>query len=147
MDRVEILRELFQNVAVPPAVLAELHLDADRPGSRAIARAKEDGWLLVEDAPDEGDLAKLAELLDRGEAEAIALAKAKDAKLLIDERRGRDVARRRGVSVIGTGGVLLSAKRNDVIDKIAPILEDLTAHGYRLGSELRAELLRLAKET
>lgn len=147
MGRVEILREVFEKVVVPRAVLEELRLDAPRPGSRAIAKAKEDGWLSLDDVPEQGDLAKLAELLDRGEAQAIALAQAKNTKLLIDEKRGRDVARRRGVSVIGTGGVLLVAKRKNVIEKVAPILEDLISHGYRLGSELRAELLRLADET
>jgi predicted nucleic acid-binding protein len=61
-------------------------------------------------------MTQLAKLLDRGEAEAIVLAQSRDARLLIDERKGRAVARRRGVGVIGTGGVLLLAKREHVID-------------------------------
>ena len=91
-------------------------------------------------------MAKLTELLDRGEAEAIVLAQSEEAKLLIDERKGRAVARRRGVTVIGTGGVLLLAKRADVIDQIAPILDELASHGYRLSDGLRGELLLLAGE-
>ena len=56
------------------------------------------------------------------------------------------VARRRGVTVIGTDGVLLLAKREDAIDQIAPVLEDLASHGYRLRDGLRRELLVLAGE-
>ncbi len=144
--RVEILRALFAQVLIARAVLEELQLDASRPGSFALSQAQEKGWLSTADVPESSDMAKLAELLDRGEAEAIVLAQSEEAKLLIDERKGRAVARRRGVMVIGTGGVLLLAKRADVIDQIAPILDELASHGYRLSDELRGELLLLAGE-
>lgn len=50
--------------------------------------------------------------LDRGQAEAIALAVAVDADvLLMDERRGRAVAMRLGQRAIGALGVLVEAKR------------------------------------
>ena len=144
--RVEILGALFEKVLIPQAVLEELQIEASRPGSFALSKAKEEGWLSTEDVPEATDMTQLAELLDRGEAEAIVLAQSRDARLLIDERKGRAVARRRGVGVIGTGGVLLLAKREHVIDQIAPILDELASHGYRLSDELRRELLVLARE-
>jgi predicted nucleic acid-binding protein len=144
--RVEILGALFENVLIPQAVLEELQIEASRPGSSALSKAKEEGWLSVEDVPENTDMTQLTELLDRGEAEAIVLAQSKDARLLIDERKGRAVARSRGVRVIGTGGVLLLAKREHVIDQIAPILDELASHGYRLSDGLRRELLVLAGE-
>jgi hypothetical protein len=144
--RVEILGALFEKVLIPQAVLEELQIEASRPGSFALSKAKEEGWLSTEDVPEDTDMTQLAELLDRGEAEAIVLAQSRDARLLIDERKGRAVARRRGVGVIGTGGVLLLAKREHVIDQIAPILDELASHGYRLSDELRRELLVLARE-
>ena len=143
---VEILHSLFEQILIPQAVLEKLQLEASRPGSVALSKAKEAGWLSIEDVPDSTDMAKLTELLDRGEAEAIVLAQSKDARLLIDERRGRVVARSRGVKVIGTGGLLLLAKREDVIARIAPVLDELASHGYRLSDGLRRELLVLAGE-
>ena len=144
--RVEILGALFEKLLIPQAVLEELQIEASRPGSFALSKAKEEGWLSTEDVPEDTDMTQLAELLDRGEAEAIVLAQSRDARLLIDERKGRAVARRRGVGVIGTGGVLLLAKREHVIDQIAPILDELASHGYRLSDELRRELLVRAGE-
>ena len=144
--RVEILGALFQKVLIPEAVLEELQIEASRLGSFALSKAKEEGWLSAENVPENTDMTQLTELLDRGEAEAIVLAQSRDARLLIDERKGRAVARSRGMRVIGTGGVLLLAKREHVIDQIAPILDELASHGYRLSDELRRELLVLAGE-
>jgi predicted nucleic acid-binding protein len=42
--------------------------------------------------------------------------------------------------------VLLLAKREDVIAQIAPVLDELASHGYRLSDGLRRELLGLAGE-
>ena len=144
--RVELLSALYDQVLIPQGVLEELHLDASRPGSMSLSRAKEEGWLVNAEVPESTDLAKLTELLDRGEAEAIVLAQSQKLELLIDERKGRRVARRKGVTVIGTGGLLLLAKRGGVIDPIAPILDELASHGYRLSDGLQREILRLAGE-
>ena len=144
--RVEILGALFEKVLIPRAVLEELQIEASRPGSFALSKAKEEGWLSTEDVPENTDMTQLTELLDRGEAEAIVLAQSRDTRLLIDERKGRAVARSRGVRVIGTGGVLLLAKRERVIDQIAPLLDELASRGYRLSDELRRKLLVLAGE-
>ncbi len=143
---VEILHSLFEQILIPQAVLEELQLEASRPGSLALSKAKDAGWLSTEDVLEGTDMAKLTELLDRGEAEAIVLAQSKDARLLIDERKGRVLAGRKGVTVIGTGGVLLLAKREDVIAQIAPVLDELTSHGYRVSDGLRRKLLVLAGE-
>jgi len=144
--RVEILHALFEKVLIPRAVFEELQLDASRPGSAALSQSEEEGWLSTVEVPESTEIVKLTQLLDRGEAEAIVLAQSKNAKLLIDERKGRAAARRRGVTVIGTGGVLLLAKRLNVIHQVTPILDELDSQGYRLSDGLRRELLLLAGE-
>ena len=53
--------------------------------------------------------------LDTGERESIALALEKGALLLIDEERGRMEARRLGLKVRGTLGVLIQAYRSGII--------------------------------
>lgn len=136
-------------MAVPPAVLAELSLDADRPGSRHLAAAFAQGAIqcLNLATGSEVELNRLGLLLDAGEASAILLAEQIQSRfLLIDERRGREIARRRGVPVVGLAGVLLAAQRSGLLDSVGMALTELSQQGYRLSDALVAEILRLAGE-
>jgi predicted nucleic acid-binding protein len=65
--------------------------------------------------------------VDRGEADAIALALEINADLLvIDDRRGRAAAARRGMAVIGSVG-LLEARTRGLAPQVRALLEDLGA--------------------
>jgi len=141
-----LLESLYTNVLIPPAVEAELRVDSPLPGAVALGEALAAGWLQVADVPPTGSLAGLEKLLDRGEAQAICLAEDRGLRLLIDERLGRRVASRRGVTVIGTGAVLLAAKAAGHLVAVSPVLVELERQGYRLSEALRIELLRLAGE-
>ncbi len=142
-----LLQRLYRQVLIPPAVHNELRIDSPRPGSKALLSAIQDGWLLTAELPKGLETKQLAAILDHGEAEAILLAQARAARLLIDERRGRAVARRRGVRVIGTGAVLLAAKRSKVVERISPILNELADQGYRISDRLRQHIVTLADES
>lgn len=64
------------------------------------------GWLEIH-AVSGGDLEAVSEEIDRGEREAIALARRLGADyVLIDERAGRQVATSLGLKVTGTLGLL-----------------------------------------
>ena len=85
---------------------------------------------------------ELGQLLDLGEAEAIALAEQLDARfLLIDEAAGRKIARRRGVPLTGVAGVILSAKASGAVDAVRPIIEEMSNAGYRLSPGLVSGVL------
>ena len=85
--------------------------------------------------------------LDRGEAEAIALAQELGADLVIvDERLARRHTRRLGLSLTGTLGVLLRAKSAGLVPSVAPLIEQLLRGGIRLSDSVVAETLRLAGE-
>ena len=65
--------------------------------------------------------------VDLGEAEAITLALETDAPLLIDDLKGRRVARRMSVKIIGSLGVLALAKNRGLIGSVKPYVERLLA--------------------
>lgn len=144
IDRLDLLHQLFGRVMSPEAVAAELCLDGPLPGSRALGNAVVQKWLQivpVTEAPP-----SLLAVVDRGEAEAITLAKLKIARLLIDESIGRRAAQRAGVCVFGTGAVLVRAKEAGLIAEVRPELDALVFAGYRVSVPLQKQILRLAGE-
>ena len=76
--------------------------------------------------------------LDPGESYAIASAvEQKGDELLMDERRGRQVATQLGLSIIGLLGILLLAKQRQLIPQIKPILDRLIqVVGFRVSAQL-----------
>lgn len=91
--------------------------------------------------------AELIGLLDAGEAATIALAEQlRPRAVLLDERRGRRIALQRGLPVIGTGAVLLEAKRVGLIAAVAPALDAMAAQGRYISKQLRATLFKAADE-
>jgi predicted nucleic acid-binding protein len=85
-------------------------------------------------------------IVDAGEAEAIALAVEKNCLLISDDKQARSAAKSLGVAVIGTIGVLVSAKNNNLIKTLKPILDDLESNNFFISKALREEALQLVGE-
>lgn len=100
----------------------------------------------VERPADVGMVAALRLLVDPGESETIVLAYEKGLRIILDDLKAREVAKRLGVPVTGTVGLLLKAKQEGVIQALRPLLDALDANQFRIGDALRAEALRLAGE-
>lgn len=103
-------------------------------------------WMLVRAPLDVGMVAALRLVVDAGESEAIVLAYETRTRIILDDRKAREAARRLGVPVTGTVGLLLKAKEAGVVPAIRPLLDALDANPFRIGDALRAEALRLAGE-
>ncbi|MEI7894428.1 MAG: DUF3368 domain-containing protein [Myxococcales bacterium] len=84
-----------------------------------------------------------AVLLDAGEANALALAASNHADLvLMDEVRGRAVARRLGLAVLGTLGLIATAKKRGLIPAARPVIAQVRSRGgLWLADKLVAEVL------
>jgi hypothetical protein len=91
VGQLDLLRQLYQQVVIPPAVYAEIkRIGADHPVVRAIETA---AWITTQPAVNQTAVASLRLELDEGEAEAIALALELPAELLLlGERKGRMIA-------------------------------------------------------
>lgn len=145
IGRVDLLAGLFSEVRIPDAVAGELDCGVPILGDWRGALLPHARIEPVERSPL---LSLLEEDLDAGEAAAIALAVSIRADLvLVDEMRGRAVARRLGLSVVGTVGLVVMARRRGLIDAAAPVLAAVRTRGGLWVSDKLVEevLLRLGE--
>jgi len=134
----EILPRLFGDVVIPSAVEAEL----------VRSHPTLPTWLRVQPLQDAAKAGRYAQSVDRGEAEALALAEELHADhLLIDERKGRRLAQQHGVPVVGLLGVVLLAKRAQLIPSARALLNRLDQDaGIYLTDELKNSALKTVGE-
>jgi hypothetical protein len=142
--RLDLLRSQFTQVLIPEAVRAELAGLPNAEAKASIENALRTGWLQCRAVGNRQLVTALENDLDKGEAEAIALATEVEAGLLlIDEKEGRGFARRAGLMVRGILGVLIRAKVLGQIDSVKAEIEALRDRaGFFIASSLEAEVLR-----
>jgi len=147
IGHLSLLQSLYNVIAISPQVFEELKISSDKPGAKAVSEAINAGWIRVVPLRKPCDSAILGSLIDAGEAESIQLALEQKARLLIiDDKKGRRVARSRGAQVIGTGRILISAKKAGFLRKVSPILDELASVGYRLSPALCSRIIELTEE-
>ena len=136
----EVLPVLFGRVVIPPTVLQELKQPQTPPLVRTWAETLPP-WLQVM-SPTVLDPSLN---VDQGEIEAISLAvEIKATALLIDDRAGRAAARRRGIPITGTIGVLEKAAARGLIE-LSRVIAKLRTTNARLDHELYDAALRRAE--
>lgn len=141
-----LFKSLFREVVIPPEVAREFSaLTVSNPrfsGLRLPSGIREQSPSMLVAA------VRAAEGLDIGEAAALSLAVEIHADaVLIDERRGHEVAVQLGLRTIGLLGILLRAKATGIIKGVSPVIELLERDaGFWISESLRVEVLRLAGE-
>jgi predicted nucleic acid-binding protein len=138
IHHIDVLPQLFGTVFIPDAVHRELR----HPAAPALVRewaAALPSW--VEVTPVEMLDDAVLRMLGAGEREAITLALSMHADLiLIDERKGAQVAMTKGFDVTGTLGVLGLAARRGLVD-LADAFERLKRTNFRYRQEIMDGLL------
>ena len=143
VNKLEILKELYSEVFIPNEVYQEIEAGKNKEYYVDLTKIE---WIKIVKIKSEKSLLFFLDL-DKGEAEAIVLANEIDADLIIlDETLGRFHAKHIGLKVTGTIGILLKAKENGIIDKIKPILIELTQKGIWLSEKLINQTLIKASE-
>lgn len=142
IGQLEILETLYSRIIVPDAVWQEVVTDgAGEPGAAEVASS---AWIQRQSVSNRPLVTALRQDLAAGEAEAIALAHEIRADLLLmDEKLGRETAQLLGLTVIGTVGTLIQAKRHGHLPEVCPLLDALQFRaGFHLSPALRAAVLR-----
>lgn len=146
IGRLDLLKQRYGVVRIPPAVADELSRLSHVAGQACIAAALTEGWLVVENLLTTPLPHPFR--LDPGEREAIALALALRADvLLMDEKRGRDAARQAGLTVAGVLGELLHARFGGGFPAIKPELQRLRSEaGFFIDAGIERFILAEAGE-
>jgi len=138
IEKVEVLPVLFGRIVLPRAVQTEL-LDPFAPERVRAWALNIPAWVDVRASTRTSE--PILEWLGRGEREAILIAEDIAAdRFLVDEKQGRDEARRRGIQTIGTLAVLNAAADIGLLD-LADTLARLQKTNFFLTAELIAQLL------
>ena len=89
----------------------------------------------------------LTKLLDERESEAITLAKELNLSLIIDEKKGRKIAKNLNIKIIGLLGILYLNYKKGFITKeeIKSFLDDAINNGYRISQRLLDEFWKNLK--
>jgi len=148
IGRMDLLKEVFEEVLIPEEVKVEVVDEGKRLGERdayIVEKAVRDGWLKVLTV----EALEIPIKLEQGEVAVLSLAKRQGFReVLVDEVSARTAARLMGLIPRGTVFVLLKALEieeislNDFLDA----LSELVRHGFRLKEEVYLEAVRKARE-
>ena len=133
LNKLEYLSNLFSTVTIPQTVYEEVTYKIQSTLPPFIKIIKAEKVELLDD---------LLLLLDKGESEAIVLAKQKQCPLIIDEKKGRKIAGNLQIEIIGLLGIIyLNIKKQHKQKKEAEqFLQDAIQHGYRISSNLISDM-------
>ncbi len=129
---------------IPQAVFYEVTAKEDS----ACRQISEKDWIRVERISDQSDKKMYKAKLHDDEVEVMILAQEKpEADLvIIDDNAAKKTAKYLGLTVTGTIGVLLKAKKTGVIEKIAPVIAEMKQRGFYISRELERMVLEQADE-
>ncbi len=131
----DILFRLFGPVHIPTNVHREVVIEGEKQGyidAKTVGIAIRQERIIVEDvSPDDlpPEIASLS--LDAGEREVIYLSTQKvNSLVLLDDLKAREEAKRLGLTVKGTLGVLVQAYRENLISsaEVNTFIETIIAH-------------------
>jgi len=104
-------------------------------------------WIEIKPVKNKKYQQLLELLLDRGEASAIALAlEMGNVLLIVDDLKARKEAKRLGLQMTGTLGVLYALKQKGFISALKPYIDVLQSIDFRIAPNIVSELLLLCGE-
>lgn len=149
IGKLDILQDMFGQVQIPEAVFKELTSNVMFKKEAEEVIACEFIRQMPVDNMKSVDLLRRSTNLDAGESEAIVLADSLEhAVLLIDEAKGRKVAKNMGLNIMGTIGILLVAYEDGFLDKesIEECIETIRNSKLRISESLLGLLNRKINE-
>ncbi len=149
IKKLGLLEKLFGHVQIPEAVYQELVINSFF--EQEIQEIKTCNYIHVVKVSEKRavEILRRATGLDAGESEAIVLMDEQEGNLLLmDEIKGRNIAKQMGMRIMGTIGILLIASEKQIIsyNEIVQSVEILRDSGRHIKKDLYEALLEAAKK-
>jgi len=136
IDRFEILKLMFEHIIMPSEVYDEVTLKLR--AKKYLDQEIESGFVKIKQYKDRQLFKEINFVLDKGEAASITLALEYKKPLIIDEKKGRNFAKKQGIEIIGLIGILRYLYLNDKMNEkeTKEVIESLNASDFRISSKL-----------
>ncbi|MCX8490822.1 MAG: DUF3368 domain-containing protein [Cyclobacteriaceae bacterium] len=136
IGQIQILKKVFSQIVTTQEVRAEFGKELPN-------------WISIQSLQSSSTKNELELVLDAGEASTIALAleNPKQSVLIIDEKKGRKIAKQYNLEIIGTLKVLLLAKQLGVIPSVKNLVAELIGEKFRFTQAVVNQILAAANES
>ena len=142
IGKIDLLRQVYRKIVIPQAVYDEII----SPSVKKQVEERRD-WITVEHIEDHSQKRMYRAKLHAGEVEVMILAQEQNAELVIlDDNAAKKTAKYLGLSVTGTLGVLLRAKREGYITAVSPLMDALARDHFFIDEKVRSMVLKQAGE-
>lgn len=124
IDALDILRKLYGEAIITDEVNSEYGKPLP-------------SWVIVRKVKSTNKQLELEVKLDKGEASSIALAlETENSLLIIDEHKGRKIAKSLDLNIIGTIGILIISHKKGILDNLTGTISKLVNSGFRISDRL-----------
>ena len=154
IGKIHLIKKLFNHISITPEVKREAFDEGIRLGhtdSKAIGKALEEGWIMVEDIPErlESAAKKVAkdENISQTDAKTLLLARENAAEILVDEKILADLSKMLGLKAWNTWTILLESLRRGLIQvsDIESAIAELGEKRHKLRNRQATEILEAAR--
>ena len=130
----DLLHKLYGSVITTPQIADEFGLELPY-------------WVEIKEVADRQKIKLLETNLGKGEASAIALAmEYKDSLLILDDQKARKIALQLELTYTGTVGIIIAAKKKQIIQSIKPFIDKIKQTNFHISEELEKQALQEAGE-
>lgn len=150
VNKLELMRELFQQVFIPDSIYHEVVTRGKelRIPDAAIVEKAVNSWILMEkvkeDTYKEYAFLTTNPRLGLGEKEALLLCKQLEADyFLADDKEARRIAKMLNIKPVGTCGIIIAAYKRGIVDRKTAIdtINELIKAGLRISTLLYKKIL------
>lgn len=134
IGELEILQKLYKKTVVTNEIAEEYMLPLK-------------AWIKIESAKEKLYQKILEQSVDKGEASIMVLAlEMENCIVSIDDLKARKTAKKLGLRLTGTLGILYKAKKAGYIQSMNKTIDKLKDANFRISEKIEKELLRMSGE-